>query len=207
MLTHTIVYCDDRLLVLDKPSGLLAVPGRGPLLKDCLSARVQAERPGAGGASAGSRHIGSDRDGSRRRRPAPLEPAVRRSQGGNAYLAIVLGNPPLDQGTIDLPLRKDFDHPPRHCIDPVSGRPAQTHWRVVERLEDRVRLEIRPITGRSHQIRLHLATLGHPILGDNLYAHPAARAMAERLLLHASELSLAHPEDGRMKTWTAACPF
>ena len=123
------------------------------------------------------------------------------------YLAIVFGCPTENEGTIDLAMRKDFDHPPRHRIDPVFGRPAETRWRTVERLGDRSRLEVRPVTGRSHQIRLHLATQGHPILGDNLYADPASRAMSARLLLHAEQLSLGHPDDGRRMTWTAACPF
>ncbi len=123
------------------------------------------------------------------------------------YEAIAWGNPAADEGLVDLAMRKDFDHPPRHCIDPVQGRPAQTAWRIVERLADRVRLELRPITGRSHQLRLHLATLGHPILGDNLYASAAVRQLADRLLLHAAELRLAHPTDGRPIGWTSKCPF
>ena len=78
---------------------------------------------------------------------------------------------------------------------------------MIDSQADRSRLEVRPLTGRSHQIRLHLATLGHPVLGDNLYAHDDARAMAARLLLHAAQLSLDHPADGRRMTWTSACPF
>ena len=91
-------------------------------------------------------------------------------------------------------MRKDFDHPPRHMIDPALGKPATTLWQVSERRHDRCRLEVQPLTGRSHQIRLHLATIGHPILGDNLYAHPEALAMASRLQLHAERLSLSSPQ-------------
>ena len=207
-MTYQVVYRDDRLLVLDKPSGLLAVPGRGPELQDCLSARVQAEWPQAlvvhrlDRDTSGLIVMALDADAQRHVSRQFADRTVEKR-----YLAIVFGTLPADEGTIDLPMRKDFDHPPRHCIDPVSGRPAETHWRIVERLGDRSRLEVRPVTGRSHQIRLHLATIGHPILGDNLYAHAEARAMAMRLMLHAEELSLAHPDDNRRMRWTAACPF
>jgi tRNA pseudouridine32 synthase/23S rRNA pseudouridine746 synthase len=120
---------------------------------------------------------------------------------------MVFGCPAGEEGLIDLAMRKDFDHPPRHKIDPIDGRPAQTAWRLIERFADRSRLEVRPLTGRSHQIRLHLATLGHPILGDNLYAHDAARGMATRLLLHSAGLALDHPAHGRRMSWRAECPF
>ena len=116
------------------------------------------------------------------------------------YVAVVFGCPKEVEGTINLAMRKDFDQPPRHRIDPLAGRPAETFWRLSERFGDRSRLEVRPVTGRSHQIRLHLATIGYPILGDNLYAHAEARAMAPRLLLHAERLSLAHPDGGRRLT-------
>ena len=123
------------------------------------------------------------------------------------YVAVVFGVPAAAAGTIELPIRKDFDRPPRHKIDIVDGRPAHTAWRLIEQFADRSRLEVEPLTGRSHQIRLHLATLGHPILGDNLYAHDEARAMSPRLLLHAAYLSLAHPAGGHRLAWTAECPF
>ena len=203
-----IVYQDDRLIVLDKPSGLLAVPGRGPDLQDCLSARLQAALPRALVVHR------LDRDTSGLMIMA-LDPAAQRElsrqfaerEVAKQYAAIVLGSPSEDRGTIDLPMRKDFDRPPRHMIDPILGRPAQTAWRVTERLADRCRLEVKPLTGRSHQIRLHLATLGHPILGDNLYADDVARAMAPRLLLHAERLALSHPADGQRMEWWAACAF
>jgi len=205
---HPIVYRDDRLLVLDKPSGLLAVPGRGPLLQDCLSARVQSAWPQAlvvhrldrdtSGLIVMALDAAAQRELSRQFAQRLVE---------KQYVAVVLGCPEQLEGTIDLAIRKDFDRPPRHRIDTVGGRPAQTHWRTIERLGDRCRLEVRPVTGRSHQIRLHLSTSGHPILGDNLYAHSDAQAMAPRLLLHAERLAISHPDDGRRLTWTAACPF
>lgn len=203
-----LLHADSRLLVLDKPSGLLAVPGRGPELQDCLSARVQAEFP-----SALVVHR-LDRDTSGlivMALDAPCQRELSRQfaerEVEKRYIAVVRGHPAADEGLVDLPLRKDFDRPPRHLVDPRHGRPAQTRWRVVERLADRCRLAIEPITGRSHQIRVHLAALGHPILGDNLYADDATRALAPRLLLHAEQLTLTHPADGRRITWTAPCPF
>ncbi len=203
-----IVYRDDCLLVLDKPSGLLSVPGRGPDLQDCLSARVQAALPTA----LTVHRLDRDTSGlmvmaldAAAQRALSRQFALRRVE--KRYVAIVFGSPQAVEGTIDLPMRKDFDHPPRHRIDPRDGRPAMTSWRLIERFDDRSRLEVQPLTGRSHQIRLHLATLGHPVLGDNLYAHPEARAMAPRLLLHAEQLSLWHPRDGRPLRWTAASPF
>ncbi len=203
-----IVYQDDRLIVLDKPSGLLAVPGRGPELQDCLSARVQAMLPQAlvvhrlDRDTSGLMVMALDPDAQRELSRKFAEREVEKQ-----YVAVVFGCMTEECGTIDLPMRKDFDRPPRHMIDPVHGRPAQTAWRVVASFADRSRLEVQPLTGRSHQIRLHLATLGHPILGDNLYASDAARAIAPRLLLHAERLALSHPTDRRRMEWSSACPF
>ncbi|HUY91035.1 MAG TPA: RluA family pseudouridine synthase [Pirellulales bacterium] len=212
-----ILYQDDHLIVLDKPSGLLAVPGRGPELQDCLSARAQAAAP-----SALVVHR-LDRDTSGLMVMA-LTPHAQRELSRQfaertvekRYLAVVWGGMQAAEGFVDLPMRKDFERPPRHKIDLVDGRSALTAWRLVERLPaepsgqphgEQSRLEVRPLTGRSHQIRVHLATLGHPILGDCLYAHPAALALAPRLMLHAERLALAHPADGRPMIWTSACPF
>jgi tRNA pseudouridine32 synthase/23S rRNA pseudouridine746 synthase len=205
---YQLVYQDDHLLVLDKPSGLLAVPGRGPDLQDCLSARVQTTYPSAlivhrlDRDTSGLMVMALDAETQRELNRQFAERTVEKR-----YITVVTGGLAGDQGTIDLPMRKDFDHPPRHMIDFIHGRPAQTSWRVIEREADHSRLEVRPLTGRSHQIRLHLATLGHPILGDNLYAPSEARALAPRLLLHAEYLSLSHPKDGRRLNWIANCPF
>jgi tRNA pseudouridine32 synthase/23S rRNA pseudouridine746 synthase len=203
-----ILYHDDRLVVLNKPSGLLAVPGRGPDLQDCLSARVQTMLPAARVVhrldrdTSGLMVMALDEESQRELSRQFAERTVDKR-----YVAVVLGSPRGDEGAIDLPMRKDFDRPPRHRIDSVHGRPSLTHWQVISRLGDRTRLDVRPLTGRSHQIRLHLATIGHPVLGDNLYATATARAMAERLLLHAEELSLAHPGSGARLTWSCSCPF
>ena len=205
---HAILFQDDHLLVLDKPSGLLSVPGRGVDLQDCLSARVQAIF-----STALVVHR-LDRDTSGLIVMAlnlPTQRALNRQFAertvAKRYQAVVAGCPPGSTGVIDLPMRKDFDRPPRHMIDPVAGRPARTEWQLLEWQADRSRLELRPVTGRSHQLRLHLATLGHPVLGDNLYAPPEVRAMSERLLLHAAALTLVHPVTGKRCEWTSQCPF
>jgi tRNA pseudouridine32 synthase/23S rRNA pseudouridine746 synthase len=205
---YDIVYRDECVLVLEKPTGLLAVPGRGPDLQDCLSARVQCDFPTAlvvhrldrdtSGLMVMALDADAQRDLSRQFAARTVE---------KRYVAVVFGRPQASAGSIDLPMRKDFDHPPRHMVDPLNGRAARTDWRLIERAEDRSRLEVSPLTGRSHQIRLHLATLGHPILGDNLYAHEQARAMSPRLLLHAAHLSLEHPRDRRRMAWDSESPF
>lgn len=212
-----IHYRDEHLLVLDKPSGLLAVPGRGPDLQDCLSARVQAVAPGAlvvhrldrdtSGLMVMALNAQAQRELSRQFAARTVE---------KQYAAAVWGRMPAAEGVVDLPLRKDFERPPRHKVDPIDGRPALTTWRLVETytlgpnaepVGEHSLLEVRPLTGRSHQIRVHLAALGHPILGDPLYAHAEALAAAPRLMLHAERLALAHPADGRPMSWTAQCPF
>ncbi len=203
-----IIYRDDELLALDKPSGLLSVPGRGPDLQDCLSARVQVEYPGALVVHR------LDRDTSGIFVMA-LSPHAQRELGrqfeqrtvDKHYVAIVYGIPCDAEGSIELPIRKDFDRPPRHMVDRVRGRPAVTRYRVLEADADRSRLKLMPLTGRSHQLRIHLAAIGHPILGDPLYAEPPATRLALRLLLHATRLELAHPATGQRIVWESAAPF
>jgi len=206
--TFRVIYRDEWLVVLDKPSGLLAVPGRGPDLHDCLSSRVQAVFPEARVVhrldrdTSGAIVMALDAEVHRILSKQFADRTVEKR-----YIAVVRGSLDADEGTIDLPMRKDFDRPPRHRIDLVLGKPATTCWRVLDRSADRCRLELRPITGRSHQIRLHLATIGNPILGDNLYADQQSRLISPRLLLHAERLSLAHPANLEPITWEIACPF
>jgi tRNA pseudouridine32 synthase/23S rRNA pseudouridine746 synthase len=203
-----ILYHDERLIVLDKPTGLLSVPGIGPEKADCLAARVAAAYPGA-------RIVHRlDRDTSGVIVMALDEVAHRQLSVqfqdrlvSKTYIAVVAGVVAEDEGVIDLPMRKDLDDPPRQIIDHEHGRLAVTNWRVTRREEDRTRLELTPLTGRSHQLRLHLKVLGHPVLGDDLYAPPDALAMADRLLLHASKLSIIHPETAAPMTFEAECPF
>ncbi len=203
-----LLHRDDRLLVLNKPTGLLSVPGIGPDKRDCMASRVQAHHPEArivhrldrdtSGVLVMARDAEAHRELSRQFHDREVE---------KCYIAVVAGEVEQEHGAIDLPMRKDFDHPPRHLIDHEHGRCALTNFRVISRDEGISRLELRPVTGRSHQLRLHLKAIGHPILGDDLYAPPDVLAMADRLLLHARSLWLVHPSNGAPMTFEAPEPF
>ena len=197
-----VVYADDAIVVLDKPSGLLSVPGRGPDKQDCLSARVQAVVPDAlivhrldmatSGLMVMARGIAMQR---------ALSEAFATRNVVKRYEAVVHGEVADTPGTwreIDLPIGVDWPNRPRRVIDPVIGKPSVTRLQRshfdAERQVSHVLLE--PLTGRTHQLRLHMQAIGHPILGDALYAPPEVLAMAPRLLLHACELAFAHPVSG-----------
>ncbi len=192
-----IVFADDALVVADKPAGLLAVPGRGPAKADCLWARVRREFADAlvvhrlDEATSGLMVFARGAAVQRALSIAFAARAVRK-----AYVAVVAGTPAADHGEIDLPLVADWPNRPRQIVDAARGKPSLTRWRVLARGEGTARLALEPVTGRSHQLRVHLAALGHPIVGDRLYAPPAVAAAAPRLLLHASALAFAHPLHG-----------
>lgn len=196
----TVLYADEALLVLDKPSGLLAVPGRGEDKQDCLSARAQSLYPDAlivhrldmatSGLMVLARGISAQRS---------LNAAFAERRVNKRYVAVVDGTltPPSDTwGLINLPILVDWPNRPRRMIDHEQGKPSTTHWRVLSHNTATTRVELEPITGRSHQLRVHLLALGHPILGDALYADPRVQALSNRLLLHACVLELAHPVSG-----------
>jgi len=206
--SFTLIHRDARLLVLEKPSGLLAVPGRGPHLQDCLASRVQQSFPTARVVhrldrdTSGLMLMALDADAQRQLSRQFEQRLVRKG-----YECVVAGVVETPAGLIDLPIGRDPDRPPRYRIDHAHGRPSQTRWQLLGAGTDRTRLAVAPLTGRSHQIRLHLATIGHAILGDPLYADEAGLAAAARLLLHACKLTVMHPEDGQQVTWQSACPF
>ena len=151
------------MIVLEKPTGLLSVPGIGPEKADCLASRAEAAYPGArivhrldrdtSGLIVMARDPDTHRELSRQFQDREVD---------KNYEAVVGGLVSIDQGTINAPIRKDMDNPPRQLIDDVHGRPSVTHWEVIERMDDRTRLKLHPITGRSHQLRLHLLSIGHP---------------------------------------------
>jgi tRNA pseudouridine32 synthase/23S rRNA pseudouridine746 synthase len=203
-----ILFVDDRLIVLNKPSGLLSVPGIGPEKLDCLATRVQQQHPEARIVHRLDRDtsgvIVMARDGEAHRQ---LSMQFQDRQVSKIYLAVVAGRPAADRGVIDLPIRKDLDDPPRQIVDHARGRPSITNWRLIQRQADRSRLELEPLTGRSHQLRLHLKAIGHPVLGDDLYAPPEVVAMTDRLMLHATSLTLIHPTTARLMSFEAPCPF
>lgn len=205
-----ILYVDAALIVIDKPSGLLSVPGRGPLKQDCASRRVQQRWPDAlvvhrlDEATSGLLLFARGLDAQRRLSRAFAEAAVDKR-----YVAVVAGCMQEDAGRIDLALAADWPQRPRQRVDPEQGKPATTHWRVMARepAAGRTRVALHPTTGRTHQLRVHLAAIGHPILGDALYADAAAHASAARLLLHAGELGLAHPVSGEALRFVSPLPF
>ncbi len=203
------MFEDGQLLVFDKPAGLLAVPGR--TIADCLSARVQAVWPDAlvvhrldmatSGLIAFGRGPGAQR---------ALSRAFETRRVAKRYVAVVGGDVAAahgERGEVDAPLIVDWPNRPRQVVDPVNGKPSLTLWRVLDRGPDRTRLELSPVTGRSHQLRVHCAHLGHPILGDDLYAPPELRDAAPRLLLHACRLELPHPGTGERVVFESAAPF
>ena len=196
------VHEDADLLVLQKPAGLLCVPGRGPDKQDCLSARAQQHWPGAlivhrldqatSGLVLMARHI----DAQRR-----LSHAFAERQVHKRYQAVVWGLLAAQEGAwneINLPIAADWERRPLRVIDPAHGKPSLTRWRLLGHhpATDTSRIELEPVTGRTHQLRVHMAAVGHPILGDALYAPAEVQAMAPRLLLHASHLAFAHPSTG-----------
>jgi tRNA pseudouridine32 synthase/23S rRNA pseudouridine746 synthase len=213
-----VLHADDWLLAVDKPAGMLSVAGRGPAGEDCLHARLRQGWPDAMVVHrldmATSGLIVFAR-GEKAQRALSIAFAGRAVD--KRYVAIVAGKPePANVDAegwalIDLPLAADWPARPRQKVDAVNGRPSLTRWRIARDArcarDGGTRLELQPVTGRSHQLRVHLAAIGHPILGDALYApEPAARA-APRLLLHAQSLALAHPADGRPLAWRCDAPF
>lgn len=212
MSEFSVVYADDTLLVLDKPAGLLSVPGKGDDKQDCLSRRVQQRLAEArvvhrlDMATSGLLVMALGAGAQRTLNAAFAERAVHKR-----YVAVVdglLASPGADWAVIDLPILLDWPNRPRRIID-AQGKPSCTRWRVLQHnpTEQTTRLELEPVTGRSHQLRVHLQALQHPILGDALYGTPASQAKAARLLLHASRLELTHPVNGQALVFTSEPPF
>lgn len=203
-----LLYQDEALLLLNKPSGLLSVPGRGEDKQDCLSARVQAQFADAlvvhrlDMATSGLLMMARGPIAQR-----ALSAAFERRLVHKHYVAVVAGLLPVDATwqDIDLPILVDWPRRPLRTIHP-EGQTSQTRWRCVAHdvPNQTSRLELIPLTGRSHQLRVHLQALGHPILGDSLYAPPEVHSLAPRLLLHACALALAHPLSGVPLHWD--CP-
>lgn len=190
-----ILFQDEDLIILNKQPNLLSVPGRGPDKQDCLSSRVQAIFPSA----LTVHRLDYDTSGIilmalNKKNQSEMGKIFQERKISKKYIAIVDGHPSKAAGTIDLPMRCDFERRPLQIIDHEQGKSALTHWQVIEQYSNNTsRIELIPHTGRSHQLRLHLKSLGHSILGDNLYGSAAVHAMSPRLLLHATQLDFTHP--------------
>ena len=203
-----ILLTTDHLVVVNKPAGMLAVPGRGPEKRDCAAARVRERFPGATGPlvvhrldmeTSGLMVFGLDADAQRN-----LSIQFEKRVVEKAYVALVEGLVERDAGEIALPMRADIERRPIQIVDHERGRPARTAWRVLTRETDRTRLRLEPHTGRTHQLRVHMAIgLGRPIVGDSLYGG----APAPRLMLHASGLSFIDPATGRRVEVESPVPF
>ena len=215
-----LVYEDAQLLVLDKPAGLLAVPGRGPDKADCLSARAQRRWPDAlivhrlDQATSGLIVLARSPEVQRRLSADFAERRVHKR-----YEALVHGRLTIPEGAdnaasegkpwalIDLPLIVDWPQRPRSKVDHAIGKPSQTRWQPLayDPAGDTTRVALEPLTGRSHQLRVHLLALGHPIVGDTLYGPTGDPA--PRLMLHACALGLTHPVTGQALHWHSPAPF
>lgn len=204
-----ILYQDEHIMVVNKPSGLLSVPGRLEEHKDSVMTRIQRDFPQAESvhrldmATSGVIVVALTKAAERE-----LKRQFREREPAKQYVARVWGHPAAEQGIIDLPLICDWPNRPKQMVSVELGKPAQTEYQVLAYDADNsARVQLKPITGRSHQLRVHLLALGHPILGDRFYAHPEALAMASRLQLHAESLTITHPAFGNSMTFRQPADF
>ncbi|WP_041523288.1 RluA family pseudouridine synthase [Gilvimarinus agarilyticus] len=205
-----IVREDEGFVLVVKPAGLLSVPGRNRANYDCVLGRLQMEYPHASmihrldfdtsGIMVVARH---------KRAHAAIARQFEQRTTRKVYIAIVAGKLSDPAGEIDMPIAPDKDHRPRYKICETGGKPSITRYRVLsyDAATDTSRLELTPLTGRSHQLRVHLSAIGHPILGCHFYAPEPIQAAAPRLLLHAAELEFVGPDDGARVVGRAECPF
>lgn len=201
----TLVHADDAIVVAEKPAGLLSVPGRGEAGADNLASRLQqihADLQVVHRLDMATSGLMLFARGAGAQRRLSAEFAARRVH--KRYVAVVQGDLPDDAGEIDAPLAADWLHRPLQRVDTERGKASLTRWRVLSRTGATTRLELEPVTGRSHQLRVHLQHIGHPIVGDPLYG---ALPPAGRLRLHASALAFIHPLDGRRCDYTSPPPF
>ncbi len=202
-----VLHDDAEMLVVSKPSGLLSVPGKGEHLSDCLIARVQAVWPHAllvhrlDRDTSGVMVFGLTPHAQRF-----LSKQFELRAAKKTYVARVWGRLTPKTGRVDLPLIVDWPNRPRQHVDHENGKSAVTDWRVLRDSATETRVRLMPQTGRSHQLRVHMLALGHPILGDPFYATGEARDF-ERLMLHSEELRIKHPDSGRMMRFRAPAPF
>ncbi len=202
-----ILHRDAAMVVVDKPAGLLSVPGKLPGRQDCLLARLVAADPrvllvhrldcDTSGVMVFARTGAAQ---------AALGRQFETRVARKTYAARVRGEMAEDAGRVDLPIGVDWPNRPRQMVDPARGRAAVTDWAVTGRVPGETRLRLTPLTGRSHQLRVHMAALGHPILGDPIYAEGEAAAFP-RLMLHAEALEVRHPATAEWRRFRSDVPF
>lgn len=205
-----ILYQDEDLLLINKPAGLLSVPGRGEDKQDCLIQRVQAELPDARVVhrldmeTSGVMVMALNAEVHRQ-----LSMLFEQRKVQKRYIAVVGGQVKDESGLIDLPLITDWPNRPKQIIDHEQGKPSRTRFRVISLDHDQstTRVELIPETGRSHQIRVHLQSMGHAILGDRLYASDEVRDKSPRLLLHSTFISFCHPVNDDNTSIESEAPF
>lgn len=210
-LNEHLIHRDDALMLIHKPAGLLTVPGKSPDLQDCLMSRLlqcekrtllihRLDRDTSGLLvfaldQAAQRHISRQ---------------FQQRETEKTYQAIIAGH--LEgEGVVDVPVVYDAEHPPLHIVDCSATKPALTAWKALAHFEVSgypvTRVELHPITGRSHQLRVHMQHLGHPILGDTLYATLEQQQLTSRLCLHAQSLSFTHPVTAKRVNFHCEVPF
>jgi tRNA pseudouridine32 synthase/23S rRNA pseudouridine746 synthase len=207
MTPLSVLYCDDHIVVADKPSGLLSVPGKGEDRDDCFINRLRAEIPDI----LLVHRLDLDTSGVMifgRTKAAQgfLGQQFEKRLTKKIYLARVWGEVAENTGRVDLPLCVDWPNRPRQHVNYDIGKPSVTDWRVLKRGASETRMKLTPQTGRSHQLRVHMLSIGHVILGDPLYSSGPALDYA-RLMLHADSLKIRHPETGAAMSFSAVCPF
>ena len=210
-LTEHLIHRDEDFMVIHKPAGLLTVPGKTPDLQDCLISRLLQEEPKTllihrlDRDTSGILVFGLSRLGQNR-----ISRQFQERQTSKTYHAVVAGT--LEgEGTVDVPVVYDPSRPPLHIADPAHNKPALTHWEATENFQINgvpvTRVKLTPITGRSHQLRVHMQYLGHPIVGDTLYADEQYQALMPRLCLHAERLSFQHPATEETIEFFCPAPF
>ncbi|UNH24658.1 bifunctional tRNA pseudouridine(32) synthase/23S rRNA pseudouridine(746) synthase RluA [Moellerella wisconsensis] len=203
-----VLYQDEHIMVVNKPSELLSVPGKAPEHKDSIMTRVQQQFPEAESvhrldmATSGVMVVALNKAAERE-----LKRQFREREPKKTYIARVWGHIEKQQGLIDLPLICDWPNRPKQKVCYETGKSAQTEYEVLAYEEHATRVKLSPITGRSHQLRVHMLALGHPILGDRFYAHPDAKALAPRLQLHAEQLYITHPAYGTPMHFSCKADF
>lgn len=210
-LSEHLIHRDDEFMVIHKPAGILTVPGKTADLQDCVISRLVEIEP----RTLLIHRLDRDTSGIlvfalTKWAQKQISRQFQERQTDKTYQALVAGQL-QGEGTVDVPVVYDPAHPPLHIADATHNKPALTHWRALEQFELQgqivTRVQLKPITGRSHQLRVHMQYLGHPIIGDTLYATPEQQQLMPRLCLHAAELSFLHPQTEQRVQFTCPVPF